>query len=70
MHPFFSGIEWNKIYLKQFEPPRFNEINKDLKIKNYDYMCNREIMEDLKCNKMNNINYIKGWSFISKQINA
>jgi hypothetical protein len=43
---------------------KFDDTIKDPKIRSYDFLCNREIMEDIKQEKNNNANVIPGWSFI------
>ncbi len=64
-HSFFAEINWNDIYNKKFTPPRFEINSRDPKIKNYDYICNREITEDIKqANNKSNKKEILGWSFI------
>jgi hypothetical protein len=65
-HPFFARINWDDIINKKFIPPKFEDKAKDLKMKNYDYICNREIMEDIKQGVKNNTNHINGWSYIKE----
>lgn len=63
-HPFFADIDWDDIYNKKFVPPKFDDKFRDPKYKTYDYICNREISEDIKQGKKNMKNNIAGWSFI------
>ncbi len=61
-HPFFAGIDFNKITNKQFIPIKFKKENKEKSIK--EFVHNKEILEDMKCNKKSADTSIEGWTFI------
>jgi protein-serine/threonine kinase len=64
-HPFFAGIDFNKILYKQFLPPKFKNNNNFLPLSE-DFICNKELVEDMKSNKKTTDVAIEGWTFIGK----
>ena len=60
-HKFFEGIDWQKIYEKQYEPPKAIQINHNMYIFNKPkYFADENNLEEIFGD-----NSLKGWTFIN-----
>ena len=67
-HPFFSDIDFNKIFFKKLKPPALlndERIDKG-PLFDQDYVVNKVLSEDMKKRKKSQGNGIEGWTFIGK----